>query len=375
MIRRSLPTLLFVGTLALGAAGCGGDDGGDAGAPSTTAATGGGGVDAAAVQRGQQLAKDRGCQSCHKIEGAGIGPTWVGLYGSTVTLDDGSTVVADDAYLHRSIEDPSAQKAEGFDVAMPQIALDPNEIDDLVAYIHSLGAPSGAVTTTSAAPGAPRRRACRERASLRAGEPMSRTRAIVAALGAAVSLLAACGGGGSHEFVGYTRDSEPVVDVAALPDLSNGGQPFEMRAQPGHLLVVYFGYTNCPDFCPTTMTNVARAQQDLGDDGSRIDVAMVTVDPERDTAVLADYVRSFVPDAHALATDDAALLATVAEPFGVSYQVSTKPDGSIDVAHTTFLYAVDEHGSLVITWPSGTSADDLAADLRQLLRDAADDAS
>ena len=108
---------------------------------------------------------------------------------------------------------------------------------------------------------------------------MSERRRFVAALGAAVTLLAACGGGGPHEFVGYTRDSEPVVDVAALPDLSNGGQPFDMRAQPGHLLVVYFGYTNCPDFCPTTMTNVARAQQDLGDDGSRIDVAMVTVDP------------------------------------------------------------------------------------------------
>ena len=108
----------------------------------------GGGVDAAAVQRGEQLAKDRGCQSCHKLEGAGIGPTWVGLYGSTVTLDDGSTVVADDAYLHRSIEDPSAQKAAGFDVAMPQIALDPDEIDDLVAYIRSLGAPAGAVAAT-----------------------------------------------------------------------------------------------------------------------------------------------------------------------------------------------------------------------------------
>ncbi len=153
MIRRSLPALLFVGAVALGVASCGGDDGGDAGAPSATAASGGG-VDAAAVQRGEQLAKDRGCQSCHKLEGAGIGPTWVGLYGSTVTLEDGSTVVADDAYLHRSIEDPSAQKAEGFDVAMPQVDLDPDEIDDLVAYIRSLGAPAGSATTTSAGAGA-----------------------------------------------------------------------------------------------------------------------------------------------------------------------------------------------------------------------------
>ena len=154
MIGRRLPALLLIGALALGAASCGGDDGGDAGGPTAGDVASGGDVDAAAVQRGAQLAKDRGCESCHKLEGAGIGPTWVGLYGSTVTLDDGSTVVADDAYLHRSIEDPSAQKAEGFDVAMPQIALDTDEIDDLVAYIRSLGAPAGSATTTSAAAGA-----------------------------------------------------------------------------------------------------------------------------------------------------------------------------------------------------------------------------
>ena len=155
VIRRSLSALLLVGAVALGVAGCGGDDSsGDASAPSATAAGDGGGIDAAAVQRGEQLAKDRGCQSCHKLDGAGIGPTWVGLYGSTVTLDDGSTAVADDAYLPRSIEDPSAPKAAGFDVAMPQIAHDPDEIDDLVAYIRSLGAPAGSATTTSAAAGA-----------------------------------------------------------------------------------------------------------------------------------------------------------------------------------------------------------------------------
>jgi protein SCO1/2 len=149
-----------------------------------------------------------------------------------------------------------------------------------------------------------------------------------------------------------------------------------MRAQPGHLLVVYFGYTNCPDFCPTTMTNVARAEADLGDDGSRIDVAMVTVDPERDTAVLADYVRSFVPDAHALATDDQAALQAVAGPFGVSYQVTTSPTGEVQVAHSSYLFAVNDQGKLVITWPvtadasTTTSSKDLTADMRVLLKDA-----
>jgi protein SCO1 len=197
---------------------------------------------------------------------------------------------------------------------------------------------------------------------------MTRLAALV--LGVVVVGLTSCGGGGTRELVGYTRDPEPTVDVAALPDLSNDGSPFEMRAEPGHLLVVYFGYTNCPDFCPTTLSNLARAIDALGDDGDRIDVAMVTVDPDRDTDVLADYVRSFVPGAHALATEDAALLATIAEPFGVTYRVTSQPDGTVEVAHTTFLYVVDDAGSLLVTWPTGTTHDDLADDLAQLLRDA-----
>lgn len=202
---------------------------------------------------------------------------------------------------------------------------------------------------------------------------MKRLAVAAVLLGAAVA-LGSCGSK-SHELVGYTRDPQPKVDVAELPDVSNGGAPFPMRAEPGHVLLVYFGYTNCPDFCPTTLSHVKRAIADLGDDGDRIDVAMVTVDPDRDTDVLSEYVQSFVPDAHALATDDGALLATIADPFAVSYNVTTVADGTVDVAHTTFLYAVDQHGSLVLTWPSETSADDLARDLRQLLRDVDDTSS
>ena len=176
---------------------------------------GGGGVDAAAVQRGEQLAKDRWLPACHKVEGAGIGPTWVGLYGSTVTLDDGTTVVVDDAYLHRSIEDPSAQKAERVrrwrcrrSPSTPTRS--PTSSPTSARSAHRPERSPRPARRPAPRPlrvrwGAPRRRACRERASLRASEPMSRTRVIVAALGAAVTVLAACGGGGSHEFVGLTR--------------------------------------------------------------------------------------------------------------------------------------------------------------------------
>jgi len=185
-------------------------------------------------------------------------------------------------------------------------------------------------------------------------------------------LLVACGGDDGGELTGLTRDPEPQVDTVALPDVSTGGEPFELRAPTDGLLVVYFGYTNCPDVCPTTLADLKAALEELGDEADRVEVAMVTVDPERDTPVLAEYVQSFVPGAHALATDDPAALQSAAEPFGVSYQVTTGPDGEIDVGHSSYLFAVDETGKLVITWPVGVdensaSAEDLAADMRQLL--------
>jgi protein SCO1/2 len=191
-------------------------------------------------------------------------------------------------------------------------------------------------------------------------------------LAVVVLAVAACGGG-DRELVGLTRDPEPQVDAVALPDLSQDGAPFEFRAPPDGLLVVYFGYTNCPDVCPTTMADLKVALDELGDDADRVEVAMVSVDPERDIPVLTDYVQGFVPGGHAIATEDQAELQSIAGPFGVSYQVTTGPDGEIDVAHSSYLFAVDDTGKLVITWPVGleegerTSADDLAGDMRQLL--------
>lgn len=182
-----------------------------------------------------------------------------------------------------------------------------------------------------------------------------------------VALLAACGGS-DRELVGYTREPAPQVDAVELPDLSNGGRPFALRAAPGELLVVYFGYTNCPDFCPTTLSDFRLARQRLDEPG-RVDLAMVTVDPERDLPILADYIGSFVDDGHALGTDDSSLLAQVSAPFGVNYAVTEADDGEIEVAHTTSLYVIDDLGQLALTWQFGVGIDDLAGDLEQLLRE------
>ena len=169
----------------------------------------------------------------------------------------------------------------------------------------------------------------------------------------------------TREFAGFVREPAPDVSALSLPDTSTGDD-LTLRARPGGLLMVYFGYTNCPDYCPTTMSELKIALRRAGDPAA-VDVAMVTVDPDRDGPILADYVGSFFPDGHALVTYDDALLAEVAAPFGASYLVSTDDDGSIEVAHSTALYAVDDSGRLVMTWPFGIDIDEMAADIEDLL--------
>lgn len=99
--------------------------------------------DTAAAARGEALAASTGCLACHAIDGTtGTGPGWQGLAGSTVTLDNGETVVADDAYLFNSIVDPQSQVVAGFEAVMPTTysdSLSQTEIQDLVEYIKSLG--------------------------------------------------------------------------------------------------------------------------------------------------------------------------------------------------------------------------------------------
>ncbi len=187
---------------------------------------------------------------------------------------------------------------------------------------------------------------------------------------AAVFLVSSCGSEPPRELAGYRRDPAPAVGDITLPDLTDSGADFALQADPGQLLVIYFGYTNCPDFCPTTLSDLRLATRRMdAADAAKIDVAMVTVDPERDNPVLAEYITSFFDDGHALGTDNADLLARAAGPFGVSYDVAGAEDGTVEVAHTTALYVVDDAGELALTWQFGVEIDDLADDLTQLLEE------
>lgn len=210
-------------------------------------------------------------------------------------------------------------------------------------------------------------------------------RAAIATSAVALAVLVgagACGGtdagapagstppAGADELEGLRRD--PPVDVSGvvLPEVfgDRPEQPFTMVAQPGQLLFVYFGYTNCPDLCPTTLADLRKALKQLGPDASRVDAAFVTVDPERDTAaVLPSYLGSFVDDGHAIRTEDAAALQAAEDAFLASSTITPNDDGTYEVSHTAFSSIVDERGIVVAEWPFGISPDSMANDLRILL--------
>ncbi len=112
-------------------AGTGGD-------PTATTGGGGGGVEGDAAA-GEELATANGCLACHSIDGSTlVGPTWKGLYGSEVELEGGETVIADDAYITRSIREPAAQIHAGFGNLMPPFDLDDEQIANIIAYIQTL---------------------------------------------------------------------------------------------------------------------------------------------------------------------------------------------------------------------------------------------
>ncbi len=180
---------------------------------------------------------------------------------------------------------------------------------------------------------------------------------------------AACSSNEPVAYAGYQRSPLPDVGEHVLPD-ADGGE-FSLAASSDNVLLVYFGYTSCPDVCPTTLSDVRSALTKI-EEPERIELAMVTVDPLRDTnEVMAAYVQSFVPGAHGLRTEDDTILRAAADDFGADYDVGVADDGEPEVAHTGSLYAVDASGKLLLTWPFGTSSADIAADLGHLLEGSA----
>jgi protein SCO1/2 len=137
----------------------------------------------------------------------------------------------------------------------------------------------------------------------------------------------------------------------------------------GKAVVIFFGYTNCPDACPTTMANLASAVRKLGEDAQRVQVLFVTIDPEHDTpALLQQYVSSYDPAFLGLSGDIETTKKTAAE-FKTFYQkqIATKPEHH-SVDHSTGTYIYDTKGRLRLYVTTEKGAEVFAHDLAQLLR-------
>jgi protein SCO1 len=152
----------------------------------------------------------------------------------------------------------------------------------------------------------------------------------------------------------------------ALTD--HNGKPRTLADFKGKAVLMFFGFTHCPDVCPATLSDLAQVMKQLGPDAQRLQVIFVTVDPERDTAqLLAQYVPSFHPSFLGLYGDAAATKKT-AQVFRVFYEKgrSDKP-GNYSVDHTAGTYAFDPQGRLRLFLSQGLSADKITQDVKRLL--------
>lgn len=186
-------------------------------------------------------------------------------------------------------------------------------------------------------------------------------------LGATVALLAACGA--SKPELKFNNTDVTGLDYAkdfALTD--HTGKPRTLADFKGKAVVVFFGYTQCPDVCPTTMVEMANVMKELGPDADRVQVLFITVDPERDTQeVLSQYVPAFDPRFLGL-RGDLAQTEKVAKEFKVFYQkVPGKAPGSYTMDHTAGSYVFDPAGHIRLFVKHGQGPQTLAHDLKLLL--------
>jgi protein SCO1 len=182
--------------------------------------------------------------------------------------------------------------------------------------------------------------------------------------GVAVLLLIAAAG-----FIFLIRDKRQFNGVVIAPSLpaeeieltDHNGGPFLLSAARGKLVLIYFGYTNCPEECPITMAKLRQAFDILGDESRDIQVLLITTDPETDGPdQLKSYLANFHPSFLGLYGTTEQLQAVWAK-----YGVIVMDGGE---THSTRTYVIDQNGDLVMTFPYEMDAADMASDLQRLLR-------
>jgi protein SCO1 len=183
---------------------------------------------------------------------------------------------------------------------------------------------------------------------------------------AAALVLGACDkfGASKSPFQGIDVTGTDIGRELRLRDAQ--GRERSLADFRGKVVVVSFGYTHCPDVCPMTLSNLAKAVRQLGDNGSRVQVLFVTVDPERDTPqVLGEYVPAFNPTFIGL-TGTREELSKATRDFHV-YANARKEGETYLVDHSAQMFALDREGRMRLVFAPDTPPKALASDLRILL--------
>jgi protein SCO1 len=179
-------------------------------------------------------------------------------------------------------------------------------------------------------------------------------------------ILSACGP--------YTFRSGAILDPPSpAPEVAlndQAGNPFRLSDQREGITLLFFGFTNCPDVCPTALADMAAARRKLGDDAAKIHVVFITVDPARDTPErMGRYVTAFDPTFTALSgTEDA--LQAIYKAYGVTAIKRELPNSALGYTmdHTASVYVIDQKGQWRAMLSHGSAVDDVVSDLRYLLR-------
>src|SRR6202166_297078 len=187
-------------------------------------------------------------------------------------------------------------------------------------------------------------------------------RRMVSALGLALITLVGC-----HR---AEPPKLPVLSVAGDFVLTDhNGQRFELSSLRGKAVLIFFGYTSCPDVCPTTLSKLSAVYKDLGKDAKRVKTLYITVDPDRDTpAVLKADLGYFDLDALGL-TGSKPEIDKVVALYGASYEIIPTPQSveKYTVAHSTTLYALDSAGRTPLVFPYEATVSDIVKGVKSIL--------
>ena len=177
--------------------------------------------------------------------------------------------------------------------------------------------------------------------------------------------LVACGERPWHGIALDPASAAPPLTLAGA--LGMPETRLALREWKGQVVLVYFGYTHCPDVCPTTLSDWARAKRALGADTAGMRYAFVSVDPQRDTPeIAAAYATQFDPSFAGFAPSETEL-AMLLRDWGIAaYPEGDPRTGDYSVAHPAHTFVVDGEGRLRLMIPPGVHGEDLAEDLRRL---------